>query len=778
MVLVVFPFHAGDAKQLHNLFRWMKQLSGDLKTHYALLVPDNGTDWNQVVIARELAYSLFKEVSIASNENSVTGWPQGPNDLFLTAAQHIQTAGWGHWLWMETDCIPLHREWLDILEGEYGNRNHNYPFMGDIYSCDQPNLPNQMVSGIAVYPPNAFTLLHDLIEREPEKGFDVSTSHFTATCTHPTNRIFHYWGEKDLPPTFPRPGTSPWPRNGFTLGKPRPNAVLFHRNKDGTLIERLREKMGYSVPTQEPDRQKITVRRTASLGDVLSATVVAKKLTNLGYDVTFQAHASTHCILRRVPGIAHIEEPQGSPEIDLDNAYEKNSNRRSLHFAEMFVGRANEQLTTKKLYDARNFAPRMELSDADRQAAIDVLQKYPKPWILICPRSNSWVNRTIPDATWVQVAAILPGTKFWLALHPAPKGDVVDLNVRHFDAGIGFLGCVDILATVDTGPMHVAAALGTPCVVVEQASSPDNHLSDQQDWIKVSPPLSCLNCQDNICRIDANHPPCQRIEPMAIADAVIHRLSAIRNEGVSVVVCTWKPSAQKLNHCLANVVDQVQEVIVVQDSAGMLPQGAMQHGKIRYLRSPKGNIGYGRKANYGARHTNNKYILFLNDDLYLAPDAVAKMKEVMTEGVGIVAHELRYPNGLLQHGGTFRPLGVPGWGHLDLKHKESRIKEPVEMENVTGASILVRREAFYKAAGFDEDFYLYCEDNHFCLAVRQAGYKIIYTPHAKGVHEESQSTSVTPNIYNIMQESQRTLVRKWGWWFELNKNNAGLGVFE
>ena len=742
---------------------------------------DAAVDWQTCLNLRREISECFNKVEIITNETSVVGWPQGPNSLFIACAEHCSRRSIGPWLWMETDAVPLHPEWADILAQEYTDSHK--PVMGAVYPCNQPGLPVEMLSGIALYPFDfAKMQAFESVKENPSIAFDVNISRsLQKDYIAPTNRIQHFWGEPGLPPSFPKLVTA---KHHFTLQKFQPNAIIFHRNKDGTLIDRLREQRGIKkeiirpVPAAiVPSRPKLAVRRTGALGDVLAATCVQRKLSELGYDVTFQAHSSAHCILRRVVGIGGIEDCNSQPDVDLDGAYEKDPQRKHKHFAQMFFERANAHLRGIKIDNQRNFAPRMELTESDRTDALKILEPYPKPWVVIVPRSQSWACRTVPDRIWETAAPKIHGTKFWLALHPCPSANIVDLNIRHFDRAIGILGMADLVVCPDTGPMHVAAALGTPVVAIQQQSNPRRHLSEQRDFIVISPNLHCLNCDLNFCPINAENPPCQNISPDLIANAVNTKLQASMVDGVSCVICIYKPDAGRLNHCLRSVLPQVDEIVIVRDDAGKLPAGVMTDRKIRYLIAPGHDLGYGRKANHGFRHTNHKWVLLLNDDVYLAPDAVQKMRDAVARDTGIVAHELRYPDGTIQHGGTYRNPGDVGFGHLDWKARESRIKEPVELENVTGASILVRRQAFYDADGFDEDFYLYCEDNALNMSVRQAGWKIMYTPHAKGVHEESQSTSVTPRIHQIMQESHQLFKAKFGWYFEHNRNNT-LGVFK
>lgn len=281
--------------------------------------------------------------------------------------------------------------------------------------------------------------------------------------------------------------------------------------------------------------------------------------------------------------------------------------------------------------------------------------------------------------------------------------------------------------------------------------------------------LHCLNCQKSICPVDAQSPPCQNITPEAIAEAANKKLDGLAKHQVSAVVAIYRPETFILNRCLTALIPQVSEIIVVRDMAGVVPAGAMTHPKIRYVTSWQDDIGYGRKANYGARHTNGEFILFCNDDVELSLDAVRHMMVEMVPDVGIVSCLLRYrDDGTIQHAGKTREPNVRGWGHIDHRKKDFTFKQAVELENVTGAVMLFRRKAFYECGGFDEDIYLYTEDDLICCDARRLGWRIVYTPHATGIHDEHKSTERTPKIVDIMHQSNRIFEKKYGKYFDWN----------
>ena len=135
---------------------------------------------------------------------------------------------------------------------------------------------------------------------------------------------------------------------------------------------------------------------------------------------------------------------------------------------------------------------------------------------------------------------------------------------------------------------------------------------------------------------------------------------------MSCVIAIYKPTAERFQRCLDCVEPQVDEVIVVRDLAGILP--AIRFGpKTRCVLKEKHDIGYGRKINYGVRNSNHRYLLFLNDDCYLASDAVAAMKRELTDGVGMVAPLLFFPDGTVNNAGKVRAPGSTLWHDIDKK---------------------------------------------------------------------------------------------------------------
>lgn len=535
------------------------------------------------------------------------------------------------------------------------------------------------------------------------------------------------------------------------------------------------------TPPAMPAKQTISVRRTNSLGDVLAATCVADALIRQGHDVVFQSHPNAHPILRRHPKLKAVTEPNVLPVVDLDGAYENHPQRKTRHFAEMFFERANAQLAPFgiNLGVPTNFAPRIVSMPNTRQEVAILMEPHPKPWVMICPRSQSFKHRSVPNPVWASAAGQIHGTKFWLGLDASPSSNIVDLQCRHVDRLIEFIGLADLLVTTDTGPMHIAASMGTPIVAIEQSSSPELHLSDQRDFVVIRPVgLNCLNCQQERCHLDPNDPPCQYLHVEQIVEAANARLRSVETEDASAIICVYKPDVQRLNKCIAHVINQVQEIVVVANLDTPWPlQGAIQHHKIRYVQRKQAGIGYSKNANFGVRHSNGKFIYLCNDDCFIEPNVIETLRGEMKPDIGAVTHTLRYENGTIQYAGKYREAGGRGFGHIDHRAIISRYTHPVYQESVCGCSMLVRRKAYYDADGYTENLRLYSEDDWLGMSLRKAGWRIVFTPHCSGVHMEHQSTKHVHDLNSILVESSALFAKEWGWYFDKNKDPNALGTF-
>jgi len=237
-VLVALPVHTGDLSRLKNLLTWCAQLSG-CHGHSAVIVADAATPASAILDLKKDALLSFDSVDVITNEKPVVGWVPGANSLFLTAAQFAKQRN-EPWLFLEPDAVPLKPKWADLIEIHY--RASGSKYMGRLVPCDDPRLPKVHFTGVGMYCPEAYDELSGFIIGAPDMAFDLPTASYLAPIAKSSDLFCHLWGMAGDPPTFAEhriTGT-----HTFDLNFINPKSVLYHRNKDGTLINLLRKRAG------------------------------------------------------------------------------------------------------------------------------------------------------------------------------------------------------------------------------------------------------------------------------------------------------------------------------------------------------------------------------------------------------------------------------------------------------------------------------------------------------------------------------------------------------
>ncbi|MBO6560736.1 MAG: glycosyltransferase [Nisaea sp.] len=160
-----------------------------------------------------------------------------------------------------------------------------------------------------------------------------------------------------------------------------------------------------------------------------------------------------------------------------------------------------------------------------------------------------------------------------------------------------------------------------------------------------------------------------------------------------------------------------------------------------------GPFNYSRLNNDAARLAKGEIIGLINNDIApINEDWLSEMvRQVTQPGVGAVGAKLYYENDTLQHGGVIVGLGGVA-GHFDKRlPRDSRgyFGRAMLVQNfsaVTAACLLVPKKVFEEVGGLDEqNLAVAFNDVDFCLKIREAGHRIVWTPYAELYHYESIS---------------------------------------
>ena len=160
----------------------------------------------------------------------------------------------------------------------------------------------------------------------------------------------------------------------------------------------------------------------------------------------------------------------------------------------------------------------------------------------------------------------------------------------------------------------------------------------------------------------------------------------------------------------------------------------------------KDKFNYSAINNFGVKYANGEYLLFLNNDIEVIREnwLSEMLANVQRKEVGIVGAKLLYPDNMVQHAGVIIGMGGIA-GHPLSRHPAddcgyfARGIIQQNLNAVTAACMLTKKEVYEKVKGFEEKLAVAFNDIDLCLKVRKAGYLIVYDPEALLYHHESIS---------------------------------------
>ncbi|NGZ94814.1 MAG: dTDP-Rha--alpha-D-GlcNAc-pyrophosphate polyprenol alpha-3-L-rhamnosyltransferase [Nitrospira sp. WS110] len=239
-----------------------------------------------------------------------------------------------------------------------------------------------------------------------------------------------------------------------------------------------------------------------------------------------------------------------------------------------------------------------------------------------------------------------------------------------------------------------------------------------------------------------------------------------RSGTVSLIIVNYN-SGNFLLACVSSALSQVDEVVVVDNASRdhsllQLEAAFPSEPKLLVVHNRK-NLGFAAGCNIGSKEATGRYLLFLNPDCVLEPGSVKQLLATLEwhPDVGMVGGLLMNPDGTEQPGGRraiptpwrsfVRAFGLSRfadrWPRLFFDfhlHEQPLPTHPIEVEAVSGACMLVRRVAMQDVGHWDESYFLHCEDLDFSMTLRGKGWKIMFVPDARIVHDKGGCSRSRP----------------------------------
>ena len=237
----------------------------------------------------------------------------------------------------------------------------------------------------------------------------------------------------------------------------------------------------------------------------------------------------------------------------------------------------------------------------------------------------------------------------------------------------------------------------------------------------------------------------------------------------SVIIVNYN-AGEHLRRCLASLargLDQIPWDGVVIDNASRDESPAVAAGfdQVRLHRNTE-NLGFARGVNQGLAMTSGRYVLIVNPDCEVEGRAVRLLRDELERHAecALVGPRISDPDGATQGSARGDPTMLTGlFGRATLATRlfpGSRLAqrnvrsaaaiesgaESIDVDWVSGACMLARRQALDAVNGFDGRFFLYWEDADVCRRLRARRMTIRYVPEAHVMHRVGGSSERAPAL--------------------------------
>lgn len=238
---------------------------------------------------------------------------------------------------------------------------------------------------------------------------------------------------------------------------------------------------------------------------------------------------------------------------------------------------------------------------------------------------------------------------------------------------------------------------------------------------------------------------------------------------VAAIVVNYN-AGNELRLALQSIADEFHgrawEAVVVDnassDGSAAIAEAFAPH--VRLLCNAQ-NVGFGRGVNQGVAASTAPVVLIMNPDCRLVAGAIDELAAVITEypDCAIVGPRILSPDGSVQGSARGDPDMLTGLFGRASALRRLLPRLPVSKRNivdatvataggsavvdwVSGACMLVQRDALVRVGGFDERYFLYWEDADLCRRLRHVGYHIRYVPVATAVHRVGHSSRTARTV--------------------------------
>jgi GT2 family glycosyltransferase len=218
---------------------------------------------------------------------------------------------------------------------------------------------------------------------------------------------------------------------------------------------------------------------------------------------------------------------------------------------------------------------------------------------------------------------------------------------------------------------------------------------------------------------------------------------------------------------------RIEVIVVDNDSSDGSPEMTRENFPWAKLIVNPENVGFSAGNNRGIEAAEGRYVLLLNPDTTVHPGALEALVSFadLRREAGVVGAKLLNGDGSLQYSCRAFPTLATAFfrdtplGRLFPKNRYNRDylltdwdhDSPREVDWVSGAAMLLRRETLDQIGGLDESFFMYCEDMDICYRAREKGWTVLFCPDAVITHLIARASD--QNVAAMLVEHHKSMLR-------------------
>jgi GT2 family glycosyltransferase len=363
-------------------------------------------------------------------------------------------------------------------------------------------------------------------------------------------------------------------------------------------------------------------------------------------------------------------------------------------------------------------------------------------------------RKLFPDAIFVGLAQDHQAFQYMY-------GEIAHVPTEDLLALAQVIASADVFVGNQSAPYAIAEGLKVPCIQQTDPKAP-NAIFDRPDARQIRGEAELEELGDFVCSGFG------RYERPPVVLPTAGQLGQAQSPGISIVIVTYN-SAKTIGDCIESVLAELgqDDELLVVDNASRDETCSIvgSYATVQLIRNSE-NLGFSAGCNVGLRVSKGEYLLLLNPDTILRPEALSRLKaRFADEQLGAVGPVSNNVSGQ-QFVGFHLPEPTSSSGLTHEQLHDYFLNEMYGRSALTklliGFCLMTRRSILDKVGLFEEDLFLGSDDLELCWRLRSHGYRLaiatdIYVQHSAGT---SFATEPSETTARFLRESAQRLQAK------------------